>query len=139
MASALSSPLCRRYFLSICNRQSLLALILHSRGATLSLRGGLTSTGRDAFIQCWTGQIATTRQREILDCARDTDSPSALAICASEGALNPDARKAADCAQAYADNKQAVGFVKCMSDSYLDDTSASLVNCAIGNHGSYVA
>jgi uncharacterized membrane protein len=97
------------------------------------------SAGRDAFIQCWTRQIATSRQREILDCVGNTDSPSALAICASEGALNPDAKKAADCAEAYADNQQTVGFVKCMSGSYLDDKSASLVNCAIDNQGNYAA
>jgi uncharacterized membrane protein len=101
--------------------------------------GAALNDGSDDFVKCWTREIATERQREILDCARTMDTPASIAICASKGSLDGDARRIADCAQTYAENKQSAGFVGCIADGTLDDTSAKIVNCAIENKGNYTA
>jgi hypothetical protein len=101
--------------------------------------GAALNEGEDDFVKCWTREVATERQREILDCARTMDTSASIATCASKGSLDGKAKQIADCAQTYAENKQSAGFLGCIADGTLDDRSAQLVNCAIENKGSYAA
>jgi hypothetical protein len=97
------------------------------------------SEGQDAFVSCWTRQVATSRQREILDCMQTTSDAASLAICAAEGGMSAQEKSAAECTSQYAASKATTDFMKCMANGELDPTAASLVNCAIDNQGSYAA
>lgn len=97
------------------------------------------SEGSDAFISCWTRQVATNRQRQILDCVQNTNTSASLAICASKGYLNDDAQKAADCSLKLYQDKSPGNFARCLNNGYLDPKTEEVTNCAINNHGNYSA
>jgi uncharacterized membrane protein len=88
------------------------------------------SDGRDAFAKCWMRQVASVKQRQILDCVENTQSNAALAICASKGYLSDDAAKAAKCAQEYANRKLPRELMNCLADGALSEENARLLRCA---------
>jgi hypothetical protein len=89
------------------------------------------SEGRDTFISCWTRQVATVRERQILDCVQNTENPASLAICASKGYVSSDVTQIADCSYKFYQDKAPVNFVRCFNAGLFDDDSAKIVNCAI--------
>jgi uncharacterized membrane protein len=95
--------------------------------------------GRDAFIACWTRQVATEKQRQILDCVQSTSTSASLAVCASKGYVDNRITDAADCALRYSQNQGTAEFAKCLSNGYIDGKTEQVLNCAIDNHGSYAA
>jgi len=112
--------------------------IVEPQAAALNCKSEL-ATGQDAFISCWTRQMATARQKEILDCVKNTSDAASLAICSAEGRMSDRQKKATECAASYASSKATTEFVRCMADGELDPKAASIVNCAINNQGSYAA
>lgn len=94
---------------------------------------------RDAFAECWVRQMATSRQKDILDCMKNTATDAAMAICAAKGSLGGASAKVAGCAQEYAENKQLTKFVNCALDGQLSDQNRALLNCAIEHRGSLSA
>ncbi len=95
--------------------------------------------GRDAFVRCWTRQVATTQQRKILDCIQNTDTPASLALCAARGYVSNDARRFADCSIKYHEDRKPIGFVKCINNGVLEDKAVYAVNCALRNRDNYAA
>jgi uncharacterized membrane protein len=106
--------------------------------AALNCRGEI-SNGRDAFAKCWMRNVATNKQREILDCYGKTATYDAFAICASKDVISADAYKVANCASAYNRTKIGSEFLKCVGQGTLTDEQARIFNCAVTNKGDFGA
>jgi uncharacterized membrane protein len=95
--------------------------------------------GKDAFAKCWMRNVATSKQRAILDCYDKTDSFAAFAICANKDNVSPDAYKVANCASEYNRTKFGSAFLKCVGQGQITDEQARVFDCAVKNKGSYGA
>jgi uncharacterized membrane protein len=95
--------------------------------------------GRDEFVRCWTRQVATEKQRIILNCVEETDTAASLAICATKNHISGDAARIADCSLRYSEHKQTVSFARCIGGGRIGEKEARLVDCAIENRGNYSA
>jgi uncharacterized membrane protein len=93
--------------------------------------------GRDAFAKCWMRNVASNKQRHILDCWDRTGTYTSFAICAKEDELNPDAIKIADCAANYAEKRIGSEFLTCVSKGQMTAEQARVFDCAVNNQGSY--
>lgn len=83
------------------------------------------------FATCWIRQVATSREREILECMQTTRTPASLGICASKGLLGEDEQRAADCTLQYATDRQPIALTECLRKGLLDEKSSAAIDCAI--------
>ncbi|SRR6266566_1085852 len=84
------------------------------------------SKGRDEFVSCWIRQMATAKQRKILDCMRQTDTAASMAVCASKNYISGDAAKVADCSLKYSENKSTVAFARCIANGQIGEQEAKI-------------
>jgi uncharacterized membrane protein len=94
------------------------------------------SEGRDAFIKCWTRNVATSTQRKILDCMDQTSSYASFAICSTRGHLDKDTAAAADC---IAKNSGTTSIATCLAKGRLSEQDTRLLNCTVANQGNLAA
>ena len=95
--------------------------------------------GTDAFAKCWMRNVATDKQRRILDCIEHTRSKASLAICATKDSLSADAYKIATCANNYSEDRRGALFLSCVAQGSLSKEQERIFNCAVTNKGSYAA
>lgn len=95
--------------------------------------------GREDFAECWIRNVASVKQRRILDCWDRTETYSSFAICANEDSLRPDSIKIADCASKFADKREGGEFLSCVGRGQITPDQARVFDCAINNQGSYAA
>jgi uncharacterized membrane protein len=102
--------------------------------AALNCQGSIQS-GRDAFAKCWMQNIATTKQREIIECYDSSQSLSAFAICANKDQFSDSQYRLANCADQYASDKQGAKFLNCIAGSELNTEQARIFDCAVQHQG----
>jgi uncharacterized membrane protein len=100
--------------------------------AALNCRG---SANIDSFSKCWMRQVATDRQRRMLDCVQHTRSKASLALCVSKDSLSSDAYKVATCANTYSQNRRGDQFLECIASDSLSDDQAKAFQCAVNHKG----
>jgi uncharacterized membrane protein len=108
------------------------------REAALECSGEI-SKGRDAFAKCWMRNIATTKQRAILDCYDKTYSYASFALCASKGSIDSEALELASCTSKYLNRGDNGMFARCLAKNRLSEEQAELFDCAARNRGNYGA
>lgn len=94
---------------------------------------------RDDFVKCWTREVATYKQRKILDCIQNTDTNASMAVCAAANSLDGDAAPIADCTAKLADDHSPAAFGRCALKGQFNAQQAALVDCAIDNEGRWSA
>lgn len=97
------------------------------------------SNGRDAFVKCWTRNVATNTQRKILDCWDKTGTYSSFAVCSSQGYLNQDTAAAIDCVAKNANDPWSAKTAMCLANGRLSEQDARILNCAVSAQGSLVS
>ncbi|MGE3781588.1 MAG: hypothetical protein AB7H71_02445, partial [Alphaproteobacteria bacterium] len=95
--------------------------------------------GKEAFAKCWTRQIATTKQKEILDCWDKTDTYSSFAICANKDNMGDREYRIANCAETFHRDRITSNFAKCISQGEFSEENQRLINCAIDHGQNYSA
>lgn len=91
--------------------------------------------GMDSFAKCWTREIATGKQRRILDCIDRMNSKASLALCASKDYLSMDLYDVASCANKYNETREGDQFLTCVSKGRLSEQEQKVFNCALENRG----
>jgi len=92
--------------------------------------------GMDSFAKCWTREMATGKQRRILDCIDRMNSKASLALCASKDYLSMDLYDVASCANTYNDTRRGDQFLTCVSRGRLSEQEENIFNCALENRAS---
>lgn len=87
--------------------------------------------GMDSFAKCWTREIATGKQRRILDCIDRMNSKASLALCASKDYLSMDLYDVASCANKYNETREGDQFLTCVSKGRLSEQEQKVFNCAL--------
>jgi uncharacterized membrane protein len=100
---------------------------------------GYINDGKAAFAKCWMKQVATDKQKHILDCVSQTSSAAAMAVCATKGSLSSDGRRVAECAQEYAETKTPRLLARCLARGQIDEKTEDLIRCATNNSLSSIA
>lgn len=93
--------------------------------------------GIDHFSDCWIRQMATDKQRRILDCIDNTRSKASLALCASKDTLDGTTYRVATCANRYSETRRGDEFIGCLAKDTLSEQQAAAFNCAVRNKGDY--
>lgn len=95
----------------------------------------LRSDGMDAFAKCWMKGVATSKQRQMLDCVDKTKSKASLAICAAgaSGQVSGDTLRVATCAHNYSQQKRGDLFLSCIAKGNLNESQARAFDCAVKN------
>lgn len=96
-------------------------------------------SGIDSFSKCWVRNIATDRQKKILDCIDHTRSKASLAICINKDHMSGDVYKLATCADSYNESKRGDAFLNCIARGQLNEDQARVFQCAVNNRGDYSA
>jgi hypothetical protein len=92
--------------------------------------------GRDAFIKCWTRNVATSTQRKILDCWDKTKTYASFGICSSSGYINRDVATVVDCVDKNSNSPWNASMAACLANGRMSEQDARALNCAISAQGS---
>ncbi len=118
--------------------QTLIEAQKDPKQAALNCQGEITK-GSDAFAKCWMRNIATSKQKDILDCYDKTASFASFTICANKDSLSADEYKVANCASDYNRTKVGGDFLKCLGQGQITAEQARVFDCAVNNKGNYGA
>lgn len=100
------------------------------KGAALKCRSEIAD-GRDAFAKCWMRNVATERQKEILNCWDKTGSYASFALCANKRNMTNKQIQIADCTSQYNKDRIVARFADCIANGNLSDENRRLMNCAL--------
>jgi uncharacterized membrane protein len=97
------------------------------------------SDGLDSFSKCWIRNVATDRQRRMLDCIDNTKSKASLAICLNRDNMDSKSYAIATCAEQYTNDQRGDNFLKCAAGETLSEDQARIFQCAVDNRGEYAS
>jgi hypothetical protein len=81
--------------------------------------------------------MATEKQRAILDCWDKSGGTASFAICASKDNLGQKEYQIASCAGQYNSDRITSNFLKCIAGTQFNQSDQRLINCALDNRQNY--